>query len=59
MMTREDLAKISDQEIEEIERVTLRWMFQATMDFGFDAYEIFQQSPDDVKDVAEDVTSEM
>lgn len=57
--TRENLAKISDQEIEEIERVTLRWMFQATMDFGFDAYEIFQQSPDDVKDVAEDVTREI
>ena len=59
MTTREDLAKISDQEIEEIERVTLRWMFQATMDFGFDAYEVFQQSPDDVKDVAEDITREI
>ena len=43
--TREDLAEISTQEIEEIERVTLRW--------------IFQQSPDEVKDVAEDVTREI
>jgi hypothetical protein len=29
------------------------------LDFGFEAWEIFYQSPDDVKDVAEDITREM
>jgi len=46
-------------EIEDIERLTLRWLFQAAKDFGMAAHEIFMQSPDDVKDVAEDITREM
>lgn len=46
-------------EIENIEKMTLRWLVQAIIDFGFDAYEIFYYSPDDVKDVAEDVTREI
>lgn len=46
-------------EIEDIERLTLRWLFQAVIDFGMEAHEIFSRSPDEVKDVAEDVTREL
>lgn len=46
-------------EIERIEKQCLRGLFQATVDFGFDAYDIFQQSTDKVQDVAEDITREM
>ncbi len=45
-------------QIETIEKLTVRWIFQALIDFGMDAYDIFLNSPDDVKDVAEDVTRE-
>jgi hypothetical protein len=34
-------------------------LFQAVIDFGMEAHEIFLRSPDDVKDVAEDVTREL
>jgi hypothetical protein len=50
---------LSLNEIEGIERLTLRWLFQAVIDFGMEAHEIFLRSPDDVKDVAEDVTREL
>lgn len=50
---------ISLQEIEEIEKLTLRWVFQAVLDFGMEAHEIFLKSPDSVKDIAEDVTREL
>ena len=50
---------ISLQEIEEIEKLTLRWMFLAVLDFGMEAHEIFLKSPDNVKDIAEDVTREL
>ena len=50
---------ISLQEIEEIEKLTLRWVFQAVLDFGMEAHEIFLKSPDNVKDIAEDVTREL
>jgi len=46
-------------EIERIEKLTLRWIFQAAYDFGSDAHEIFRRSRDDVEDVAEDVTREL
>ena len=46
-------------EIENIEKMSLRWLVQAIIDFGFEAYEIFYYSPDNVKDVAEDVTREI
>ncbi len=55
----ENLDSLSLDRIEGIEKLTLRWMFQATMDFGMEAYEIFRQSPDEVKEVAEDVTREI
>lgn len=34
-------------------------MFQAVLDFGIEAYEIFSKSPDKANDVAEDVTREL
>lgn len=50
---------LPSQKIEQIEKLTLRWIFQSVMDFGMEAYEIFLNSPDEVKDVAEDVTREL
>lgn len=37
----------------------MRWLFQAVIDFGTAAQEIFMRSPDEVKDIAEDITREM
>ena len=59
MTIREDLATISHDEIEAVEKLTLRWVYQATLDFGMEAHEIFLRSPDDVKDIAEDITREL
>jgi len=59
MTTREDLSTLSADEIEAVEKLTLRWVFQATLDFGMEAHEIFIKSPDDVKDIAEDITREL
>lgn len=50
---------LSLEEIEEIEKLTLRWVFQAVFDFGIEAHEIFLKSPDSVKDIAEDITREL
>jgi len=55
----EDIASLSLEQIENIEKMTLRWIFQAVLDFGIEAYDIFRLSPDDVKDVAEDITREL
>lgn len=46
-------------EIEKIEKLTLRWIFQAILDFGMEAHEVFLKSPDSVKDIAEDITREL
>ncbi|QTA92174.1 BglI family type II restriction endonuclease [Desulfonema magnum] len=46
-------------EIEEVEKLTLRWIFQAITDFGMEAHEVFLKSPDRVKDIAEDITREL
>lgn len=54
-----DPNSLTPLEIEDIEKQCLRLLFQATLDFGFDAYDIFRQSTDEVKDVAEDITREM
>lgn len=54
-----EISQLSLDEIEQIEKLTLRWLVQATLDFGFEAYEIFRYSPDSVKDVAEDITREI
>lgn len=54
----EDISTLGPGEIENAERLTLRWIFQAMLDFGSSAYDVFRNSPDDVKDVAEDITRE-
>ena len=41
-----DASNLSLDEIESIEKLTLRWLVQATVDFGFDAYDVFYYSPD-------------
>lgn len=58
-MTEKDPDLLSLDEIEEIEKLTLRWIFQAVSDFGMEAHEIFLHSPDSVKDIAEDITREL
>ncbi|SRR5581483_11466585 len=55
----EDVSTLAFDDLKQIERLTLRWIFQAVLDFGMDAYEVFLKSPDDVKDVAEDITREL
>jgi len=59
MSTLDELSGLSADEIENIEKLTLRWIFQATRDFGMTAHEIFLNSPDKVQDVAEDITREI
>jgi hypothetical protein len=54
-----DLAALTQDNIERIERLTMRWLFQAVVDFGAEPVTIFRNSPDAVKDVAEDVTREV
>ncbi len=54
-----DAATLSEDEIEAIEKLTLRWVYQAVVDFGFQPHEIFRDSPDEVKDIAEDITREV
>lgn len=51
--------KLSPDEVESIEKQSLRSLFLAAKDFGFDAFDIFEQSSDDQKDIAEDITREM
>ncbi len=58
-MTEKAPNTLSLNEIEEIEKLTLRWIFQAIYDFGIEADEIFRKSPDRVKDIAEDITREL
>jgi hypothetical protein len=58
-MTEKDPDILSLDEIERIEKLTLRWIFQAVLDFGMEAHEIFIKSPDSVKDIAEDITREL
>lgn len=58
-MTEKDPDDLTLDEIEEIEKLTLRWIFQAVSDFGMEAYVIFLKSPDSVQDIAEDITREL
>ncbi|QTA81163.1 Restriction endonuclease type II [Desulfonema limicola] len=58
-MTEKNPIDLSLNEIEEIEKLTLRWVFQAVINFGMEAHEIFLKSPDSVKDIAEDITREL
>jgi len=59
MSLTDDINRLPLDEIEAIEKLTTRWIFQAVKDFGKEAFEIFFYSPDDVKDVAEDITREI
>ncbi|MBE0428179.1 MAG: SfiI family type II restriction endonuclease [Nitrospirae bacterium] len=54
-----DPNKLTPEEIEAIEKQSLRSLYTAAFDFGFDAFDIFAQSSDDPKDIAEDITREM
>ena len=58
-MNEKEPSHLSSDEIEEIEELTLRWIFQAILDFGMEAHEIFLNSPDSVTDIAEDITREL
>jgi hypothetical protein len=58
-MNEKDPSNLDSEEIEEIEALTLRWIFHAILDFGIEAYEVFFHSPDNVKDIAEDITREL
>ncbi|MFN6960720.1 MAG: SfiI family type II restriction endonuclease, partial [Rhodocyclaceae bacterium] len=51
--------QLSEDEIESIERTSLRSLWLAARDFSLDAWEYFRQSRDDPKDIAEDITREM
>jgi hypothetical protein len=54
-----DPRELTPDEIEAIERQSLRSLYIAAIDFGYDAFDIFEQSSDDPKDIAEDITREM
>lgn len=54
-----DPHNLAPEEIEAIEKQSLRSLYTAAFDFGFDAFDIFNQSSDDPKDIAEDITREM
>lgn len=54
-----DASDLMPDEIEAIEKLTMRWMYQAVVDFGFTAWEIFRHSNDEVQDIAEDITREL
>jgi Type II restriction enzyme SfiI len=50
---------LTNDEIENIEKLSLRALHLAVCEFGFEAWSIFNQSDDEPKDIAEDVTREM
>lgn len=52
-------SSLPNDKIEEIEKLTLRWLFHALQDFGKEAFNIFELSPDEVQDIAEDITREV
>lgn len=52
-------SSLTPDEIEAIEKLSLRALFIAVREFGSDAWDFFHQSSDDPKDVAEDTTREM
>lgn len=58
-MNEKDPNTLSLDEVERIEMLTLRWIFQSVHDFGMEACEVFLKSPDSVKDIAEDITREL
>ncbi|MGH8601990.1 MAG: SfiI family type II restriction endonuclease [Gammaproteobacteria bacterium] len=53
-----DPVTLTNAEIENIEKLSIRWATQALLDFAPIAYDEFRNSPDDADGVAEDVTQE-
>ncbi len=53
-----DPATMSNDQIEVIEKLSMRFVYQAMRDFALEAVYIFANSPDDQTEVAEDVTRE-
>lgn len=53
------VSHLTEDEIESVERAAIRALAIACDNFARDAWEVFRQSDDDPKDVAEDVTREM
>ena len=47
---------LTPDEIEAIVKQSLRSLYIAALDLGFDAFDIFNQSSDDPKDIAQDIT---
>ena len=54
----ENPATLLPQKIEDIEKLTLRWIFSAFVTYASEARKIFALSPDDVQDISEDITLE-
>lgn len=53
-----DPSTLTDEQIELIERLSMRFVYQAVRDFALEAVYIFANSPDDQTEVAEDTTRE-
>jgi hypothetical protein len=51
-------ADLTPEQIEDVEKMSARYVFQGICDFAAEAHYIFSNSPDSQKDVAEDVTRE-
>jgi hypothetical protein len=54
-----DAAVLTTDQIEEVEKASARLVFQAVKDFVLEAIYIFDKSPDDQTEVAEDTTREL
>lgn len=54
-----DPGDLTLDQIEAIEKLTMRWLFQAVSDMGTGPMEVFLRSPDDPDGIAEDVTREI
>ena len=53
-----DPTTLTRDEIEAIEKLSMRWATQALLNFAPTAWDEFRNSPDDADGVAEDVTQE-
>jgi hypothetical protein len=54
-----DPCNLPSEKIEDIEKLTLRMVYSAFVTYASDAKKIFALSPDDEKDIAEDITREI
>lgn len=52
----ENPATLPLEKIEDIEKLTMRWIFSAFVTYASEARKIFALSPDDVQDISEDIT---